>query len=231
MADNGFSRGQAVFMAALLLAGLGLLGWAGYRALYPPRQGPDLAEQAEEYLQKRGSRPLSDELEELINDRTFKPRPTESSPLLNQDAPDFTLPAVGGEKWTMSKRKAGPLLLVFYYGYHCDHCVAQLFALNKDIKKFNELGAEVVAVSADSPALTRKRFKQYGPFQFTVLSDDANKVAQTYGAYRPGKDGQEGELSHATFVISRQGKVVWAYKGDQPFTDHQTLLVVLSKAR
>ena len=50
------------------------------------------------------------------------------------------------------------MVLVFYYGYHCNHCVGQLFALHDDISKFRELGAEVVAVSADPPEWTRERW-------------------------------------------------------------------------
>ena len=46
-------------------------------------------------------------------------------------------------------------MLVFYYGYHCNHCVKQLFGLHDDIERFRALGATVVAVSADLPETTR----------------------------------------------------------------------------
>jgi peroxiredoxin len=232
MADNGLSRGQFAFMSALLLAGLGLLGWAGYRVMYPPRQRSDLAKQAEEDLEQRGFKPLSEELEKLINDPKFTPMATQASPLLGQDAPDFALPVVGGEEWKFSQRKRGPLLLVFYYGYHCPHCVSQLYALDKDIAKFKELGVEVVAISPDTTAHTLGKYREFEKeFGFTVLSDEDNEVARKYGAYRPGPKGEQGELSHATFVISREGKVLWLNKGAEPFTDNRTLLVELAKAR
>jgi peroxiredoxin len=231
MTDNGLSRGQIAFMSALLLAGLGLLGWAGYRVMYPP-QGPDLVKQAEEDLERRGFKPLSEELEKLINDPKFTPVATQTPPLWNQGAPGFTLPASGGTEWKFTERKPGPLLVVFYYGWHCDHCFSQLLALDRDIEKFKELGAEVVAISPDTPVHTRKQSKKYNKtFGFTVLSDEDNEVARKYGTYRPGPKGEQGELSHATFVISREGKVLWVNKGDEPFTDNRTLLVELSKAR
>src|SRR5262245_36084946 len=113
--DNGLSRGQVAFVSALLLAGLGLLGWAGYRVMYP-RQGPYLLKLAEEDLERRDFKPLSGELKELIDDPKFTPVATQTPPLWNQDAPGFALPASDGTEWKFSQRKRGPLLVVFYYG-------------------------------------------------------------------------------------------------------------------
>jgi peroxiredoxin len=121
--------------------------------------------------------------------------------------------------------------LVFYYGYYCNHCVSQLFALNKDVAKFNELGATVLAVSADPSEQTRKRFKEYGAFGFPVLSDPSNAAARKYGAYIPStKPGEDGDLLHGTFVIDRAGRVTWANRGDVPFTENHTLLIELYRS-
>jgi len=114
----------------------------------------------------------------------------------------------------------GPVVLVFYYGYLCDHCVSQLFAIDKDLARFRELGATVLAISPDTAELTRSRFKQYGAFAFPVLSDPGNKVATKYETYVPSATaGQEGDLLHGTFIISRQGKIVWTNRGEAPFTE------------
>lgn len=103
--------------------------------------------------------------------------------------------------------------------------MSQLFALDKDIEKFSELGVKVVTVSADPPELTRERFKQYGAFQFPVLSDPGNKIAEKYESYVPNaKAGEQGDLLHGTFVISRKGKIVWTNRGDSPFTENRKLL-------
>jgi thioredoxin-dependent peroxiredoxin len=116
-------------------------------------------------------------------------------------------------------------VLVFYYGYHCNHCVSQLFALDKDLEKFRELGVQVVAVSADPSELTRERFKQYGAFGFPVLADPGNKIAEKYETYTPGPAaGKDGDLLHGTFIITRQGKIVWMNRGEGPFTENRTLL-------
>jgi peroxiredoxin len=123
----------------------------------------------------------------------------------------------------------GPVVLVFYYGYYCNHCVGQLFALSDDIQKFRELGAEVVAVSADPPKQTRERFRQYGEFAFPILSDPGNKVCREYGVFQPAREGREEILQHGTFVLGRDGIVAWAQCGDEPFTGNKTLLYELAR--
>ena len=230
---QGLSRLQIAFVTTLLLIGVGFLCLSGYRALHgvsPPRTGPDLAQEAADDLEKRGFKPLSEPLERLLNDAAYKPIPTQVHPLLGQSAPDFTLNDVTDLPWRLSEQRAhGPVVLVFYFGYNCNHCVSQLFGLHKDVDRFRELGARIAAVSADPPDLTRQRFARYGAFAFPVLSDAGNKVAQSYGVYRPKTATRDDDLLHGTFVISREGKVVWANTGDEPFTEDQTLLIELAR--
>jgi thioredoxin-dependent peroxiredoxin len=214
----------------LLLIGLAAGGLGGFY-LYrhanaqatPPR---DLAREAREDLERRSFRPLSEPLQAILADKKYEPIPTQAHTLLLQPAPDFKLADVNGKEWSLAKQlKDGPIVLVFYYGYHCNHCVSQLFALDKDVAKFRELGVQVVAVSADEAEVTRSRFKQYGAFKFPVLSDPGNKVAEQYEVYVPSKTaGQEGDLLHGTFLIDRHGKIVWTNRGDNPFTENRTLL-------
>jgi peroxiredoxin len=194
---------------------------------------PNLAQEAQADLDRRNYKPLSGPLEALLADATYKPIPTQAHPLLGQPAPDFTLSDTDGKPVSLSEKlKDGPVVLVFYYGYHCNHCVSQLFALNKDIEKFRELGVTVLAISADPSEQTRERFKQYGAFGFPVLSDPSNAVATKYGTYTPSaKQGEDGDLLHGTFVIDHSGRVVWANRGDGPFTENRTLLVVVNQTR
>ena len=224
-------RGQLVFVCVLLLVGVGFLALAGYRAFNPPpaRTEPDLALEAENDLEKRGYKPLSESLERLLGDESYKPIPTQAPRLLGERAPGFTLDDVAGKPWSLAGA-GGPVVLVFYYGYNCDHCVSQLFGLNKDLAKFRELGARVVAVSPDPAGKTKEKYARYGAFDFPVLSDPGNKVAQLYGVFRPDPKGGDGDLLHGTFVIDRKGKIVWINTGDEPFVENRTLLVEIAAA-
>lgn len=217
--------------AVLLLAGGGLLGWSawGSRPGSPPPD-PDVADAAREFLRGREVAPLSAPLTELLADTSVERVPTQPHPLLDRPAPEFELADHRRRAWRLHERlDHGPVVLVFYYGYHCNHCVGQLFALHDDMAKFRELSAEVLAVSADPPDLTQARFRQYGEFAFPVLSDPGNRVAQEYGVYRPPSGQAREELQHGTFVIGRDGRVRWAQHGNEPFTGNLTLLHELAR--
>ena len=123
------------------------------------------------------------------------------------------------------------MVLVFYYGYYCNHCVSQLFALQDDLSKFHELGAEVVAISADTPQETTVKFAKFGGFTFPVLSDPQNKIAANYSIFTPRTEKTPQTLLHGTFVIDQSGIVRWCHYDRTPFTANPTLLVELAKLR
>jgi peroxiredoxin len=213
------------FVAGLFALGFVYLGWVLFRPAPHTKPGTDLAGEVRAYLRERGVRPLSEPLQKLLSDAAGHDVPTQPHPLLGKKAPDFELEDPHGDKHTLrSYLNRGPVVLVFYYGYYCNHCVSQLFALDKDWPYFHELGAEVVALSPDPPADTRQRFRRYGEFKFPVLSDPKNAVAQCYGVFQPAESGKAENLDHATFVIDRDGTVRWAQRGDEPFTDDLALI-------
>lgn len=189
-----------------------------------------LANDARAYLRSEKPRPLFEPLHEILDDKHFQPQETQPHPLLGQIAPDFELSDDQGSKTSLrGTLKDAPVVLVFYYGYHCNHCVGQLFGLNEDLRRFVEMGTQVVAISADPPELTAKRFAEYGRFDFPVLSDADNRVAETYGVYQPQTEGKPEVKLHGTFVIDSDGTVLWCNSGNKPFLDNQTLLTVIAR--
>lgn len=190
----------------------------------------DIAKDADAYLDAVESRPLPPDLQKLLNDPGFLPAQSQQHPLLRQPAPEFALPDHLDRSLSLAElNHDGPVVVVFYYGYWCSHCVAQLFALDKDLQHFTDLGAKVVAISADPSEQTLLRFAQYGKFDFPVLSDADNRVAEQYGVFTPAAEGRESQLDHGTFVIDRAGRVVWACQGAEPFTDNRSLLAILAE--
>ena len=189
-----------------------------------------LANDAKAYLRAEKPKPLLNPLHEILSDDKFIPQESQQHPLLGKPAPDFELPDNQGNKVSLrGTLKDAPVVVVFYYGYHCNHCVGQLFGLNEDLRRFTELGTEVVAISADSPEMTAKRFDEYGRFDFPVLSDADNSIAETYGAYQSEANGKPEIKLHGTFVVDADGTVLWCNSGNKPFLDNQTLLTVIAK--
>jgi peroxiredoxin len=154
---------------------------------------------------------------------------THHHPLLGRPAPDFALDDAEGKTWSLKELLAeGPVVVIFYHTY-CDLCDRQLFTDKADLPLFREVGARVVAISADSPQTTRRRFERFGAFGFPVLSDPGNKIAHAYQVFRQGEDAQPAERPlHGTFVIDRQGTVQWVNIGDAPFRSNPALLYVLA---
>ncbi len=189
-----------------------------------------IANDAKAYLRSEKTRPLVEPLHEILADAKFVPQESQPHELLDKTAPDFELPDDGGKLVSLKTLlDEGPVVLVFYYGYHCNHCVGQLFGLNEDLPRFVEMGTQVVAISGDPVDLTAKRFAEYGRFGFPVLSDKDNRVAQQFGVFRPEADGQPELLLHGTFVVNTDGTVLWTNTGNKPFLDNQTLLTVIAR--
>ena len=212
----------------LILGAIVGIWW--YQQKSGDKSSANLANQANADLESRNFQPLSGAVQDLIADKSKPSIPTQSHPLLFRNAPDFTLADVDGADFHLAKEaETSPIILVFYYGYSCSHCVSQLFGLAKDIDIFRELGAKIIAISPDSRELTKERYAEYGTFPFPVLSDPGNKVAQLYSTYIPAKNPMnDGELMHGTFVLFPGGKVVWANRGDEPFTNNLTLIRALA---
>jgi len=146
-----------------------------------------------------------------------------------QPAPNFTLPDAAGRPVTLARLLAtGPVVLVFYRGNWCPYCNVQLRAYDQALAQFQAHGATLVAVSPQTPDLTRLTAEEKN-LHFPVLSDEGNAVARLYGlAYRVGdavvdtlrgvgvdlaafNGNPRGELPlTGTFVIARDGHIAWA---------------------
>jgi peroxiredoxin len=178
----------------------------------------------------RRSTPANAWLQGLDDPRSPLRIATQSHPLLGQSAPDFALNDVNNRLWRLKDRLSnGPVVLVFYLGYYCNACAHDLFELNADLERFHTVGAEVIAVSGDSPDITRQRFEEYGAFNFPVLSDPGHAVARAYGTYEPATTAKPERVLHGTFLIGRDGRVRWANRGDTPFRGNMALLIEIAQ--
>jgi peroxiredoxin len=162
-------------------------------------------------------------------DPAFVPAPSQPHPLLGEPAPEFELPDSQKRPRSLAATRAlGPVVLVFYYGFQCSHCVAQLYQVDYDYGEFDKLGVQVLALCADSPEHSNRQMSRHGRFGFPLLSDADNRVASLYGVFTPATGERDEDLQHGTFVIDRDGRVVWAQRGYEPFTDNATLLKVIA---
>ena len=126
-------------------------------------------------------------------------------------APDFSLLDQDGKTRTLSELRGDqPLLLFYYRGAFCPTTHKQLTDYADIYSRFKPLGAQLVAVSVDDSATSRKLADDL-KIEFPLLSDTDFKLAQDYGVYK--SDDAEGPQPHgepAIFIIDADGKIAYS---------------------
>lgn len=116
------------------------------------------------------------------------------------------------------------VLLVFYLGEQCVHCVEQLMAINERSSDWTAQNTVVLAVSSSSPEDNKASLK-LGGMSMRLLSDTDHSNARRFTSY---DDFEDLEL-HSTILIDSRGRVHWKRTGGDPFTDMEFLLSELKR--
>jgi len=129
-----------------------------------------------------------------------------------EKAPDFTLRDHEGNPFTLSLALIdGPVVVTFFRGNWCPICAAQLKALDIEIQKFKDLGAQVVAISAQLPEETAQTHARFG-ITMPVLSDTGMAVTKLYGV--EWQMPEAIRLKTEEFLQTKQQKKLADYNGD-----------------
>lgn len=140
-------------------------------------------------------------------------------------APNFMLQDMNRRKVNLSDytKKGRPVVVLFYLGYGCEHCMTQLNAFAPLAAEFEKAGISLLAVSADSQEGLQKTFAKADskqPFPFPLLSDSGKKAFRAFRAY----DDFEKSPLHGLFLIDGAGQVRWQEIRFEPFQDAKFLL-------
>lgn len=148
---------------------------------------------------------------------------------VGQTAPDFTLPDQNRQDWNLAEHvKKGDVVLCFFPLAFTGVCGTEMACITKDMARWKEKGATVVAISCDSFAALKAWAEQEG-FEHTLLSDIHREVVKGYGIYWPELNvGGRG-----TVVIGQsddgKGKVKWSQRREPPNAmDFDSVLAHLS---
>lgn len=124
-------------------------------------------------------------------------------------APDFTLPDQDGRPMSLQNlTRHGDVVLYFYPKDMTPGCTTEACNFRDKLDLLRAAGAQVVGVSADSPA-SHKKFIEKNRLTFPLLSDTGSQISKTYGVYkRKSLYGREFMgIERTTFVIGRDGTV------------------------
>ena len=138
-------------------------------------------------------------------------------------APQWELTDGQGKKHTLTDYAGRPVIVIFYLGKGCAHCIEQLGTFAPETDRFRQAGIDLVAISTDDVNGLRETVQQNktgSPFPFPLVSDASLNVFKKYRAY----DDFEQQPLHGTFLIDRQGLVRWQDISYEPFTDVEFLL-------
>jgi len=123
----------------------------------------------------------------------------------------------------------GPLVVTFYRGGWCPYCNLELRAYQEVLPEINKLGAQLVAVSPETPDNTLSTAEKNG-LTFTVLSDAKGKFADALGIRFELSPGVRAYLAAAgrdlparnaddrwslpmpaTYVVEQSGRIAFAH--------------------
>ncbi|MEM9382925.1 MAG: peroxiredoxin family protein [Planctomycetota bacterium] len=138
-------------------------------------------------------------------------------------APDWTLSDAWGREVSLSDYRGRPVLVVYFLGFGCVHCVEQLQAIVPEVDHFREAGIDIVTIGLQTPEEMRKSMGDDPSdtgFPFPVLADPGLEHFRAWRAY----DDFEEIALHGTYLVDAAGRVRWIDISHLPFMDVEFLL-------
>jgi len=133
--------------------------------------------------------------------------PTFTATLGTSDHEDFDLADHVGD---------GPVVLAFFPGAFTPPCTNEMVAFQERLDDFEDAGATLFGVSADSP-FSQGAFREEHGIEFDLVSDMDGDTIEAYGLTMDIPDlGLYGNANRAVFVIDDEGTVVFDWVADDP---------------
>jgi thioredoxin-dependent peroxiredoxin len=129
---------------------------------------------------------------------------------VGQPAPPFELSGVqAGEEQTykLEDFRGAPLVLVFYPKDDTPVCTKQLNSYSANLSDFADVGAQVLAISAQGLESHEKFAEGQGGFAFPLLADSDKSMYRDYGALGP-----LGFPRRSVFILDGDGIVRYAHR-------------------
>lgn len=127
---------------------------------------------------------------------------------VGDDAPDFALIDLDGEKHQLSAYKGQGVFLNFW-GSWCAPCKKEMPAMGRQYQVYKDQGVQILAVNIAEPDLKVRTFaKQYG-MVFPTLIDTTKSVMQTYNI----------KPLPTTLLINPEGKIIKIITGEMSEED------------
>jgi peroxiredoxin len=132
-------------------------------------------------------------------------------------APDVTLISHDRKAVRLSELLGKPTVLAFFPGAFTSVCTKELCTFRDGMVQFNELKAQVLAISVDSP-FAQKAFADQNGLNFTLLSDFNREAVRKFGIEDPKfvNGLLPGVAKRSVFVLDTNGTVTYRWVSDNP---------------
>ena len=133
-----------------------------------------------------------------------------------EKAPNFTLFSDEKKEVSLDDFKGKNVVLLFFPQSFTGVCTEELCSTRDDIAFYQNLNAEILAISVDS-VFTLGKFKEEQKLNFPLLSDFNKEVSRAYDAiYEDWIMNMKGVSKRSAFVIDGEGVIRYAEVLDNP---------------
>ena len=130
-------------------------------------------------------------------------------------APDATVFQQPREPVQLSQYTGKPVVLLFFPLAFSGVCTKEMCTVAEDYSAWTDLGAQVIGISVDSPWVNQK-FAEACNATFPIVSDFNKEATAAYDVMREDLGGLKGVSERAAFVIDRNGRITYAWVGENP---------------
>jgi peroxiredoxin len=138
-------------------------------------------------------------------------------------ATSWTLAAVDGQPVSLDQYRGKAVVMIFYLGSGCLHCVEQLHKFAPMVNDFAGAGISLVAISSESPESLKSSLAKLSANEAIGFPLAADADLGVFKAYRAFDDFENMPL-HATFLVDAEGLVRWHDISSEPFKDPKFML-------
>jgi glutaredoxin-dependent peroxiredoxin len=125
-------------------------------------------------------------------------------------APEFTLKSSEKQDVSLSDYKGKNVVILFFPLAFTGTCTAELCSIRDNKNEFEDLNAQVLAISVDS-LFALGQYKAAQQYNFPMLSDFNKEVSALYGClYNEFIFGMRGVSKRAAFVVDKDGIISYA---------------------
>jgi len=134
---------------------------------------------------------------------------------VGETAPAFTLKNTDLEEVSLADFSGRKVVLLFVPLAFSGPCTQELCDISAGINAYDDLGAQVLGISVDSPFSLKAWVEKEG-ITIPLLSDFNKEVSAAYGAQFEDLLGFKGVAKRSAFVVDGAGVVRYASVSDDP---------------